>query len=100
VVGAGATFLTGRVQAKQVAFGFSATASEDAEGKAGIFRLRMRGERVSATDLARALAAVSSPRSPVRSVSKLVKAGWTPRFELRGRLNPGWYVYAIRLRRR
>jgi hypothetical protein len=34
---------------------------------------------------------------PVRSVSKLVKAGWTPRFELRGRLKPGWYVYAIRL---
>jgi hypothetical protein len=97
VIGAGATFPSGRVQAKQAAFGFSATASEEAQGKAGIFRLRRGTERVSSAELSRGLAAVSAVRSPVRSVSKLVKAGWTPRFELRSRLKPGWYVYAIRL---
>ena len=97
MIGAGATFPSGTVQAKQAAFGLSATALEDAQGKAGIFRLRRGTERVASAELSRALAAVSAARSPVRSVSKLVKAGWTPRFELRGRLKPGWYVYAIRL---
>jgi hypothetical protein len=97
VIGAGATFPTGKVNAKQVAFGLSATAAEDALGKAGIFRLRTGTERVSSGELSRALASAATARAPLRSVSKLVKAGWTPRFELRGRLRPGWYVYAIRL---
>jgi hypothetical protein len=97
IVGAGATFPTGKVRARQSVFGMSATAGEDAAGKAGIFRLRTGTERIASDELSRALASLSASRSPVRSVSKLVKAGWTPRFEFRGRLKPGWYVYAVRL---
>ena len=97
VIGAAATFPTGKVSLKQSVFAVSATAAEDATGKAGIFRLRTGTERVASDELARALASLSAGRAPVRSVSKAVKAGWMPRFEFRGRLKPGWYVYAVRL---
>ena len=97
VVGARAVFPSGSVKARQSVFALTATAGEDALGRAAIFRLRTGAERVSSDELARALASVSGTRTPVRSLTKLVKAGWTPRFELRGRLRPGWYVYAIRL---
>ena len=97
VIGAGATFPSGHVQARRAVFGLSVTASEDAVSRAGIFRLRTGTERVSSDELSRALTSAAAGRSPVRSVSKLVKAGWTPRLELRGRLKPGWYVYAVRL---
>jgi hypothetical protein len=97
VIGARVSFPSGNVPAKQTVFGLSATAAEDAVGKAGLFKLRTRGERVSSVELSRALASVAASRSPVRSSTKLVKAGWTPRFEFRGRLKPGWYLYALRL---
>ncbi|PWU25518.1 MAG: hypothetical protein C5B48_00870 [Candidatus Rokuibacteriota bacterium] len=97
VIGADATFPSGNVAARQALFGVSATAAEDALGTAGIFRLRSGAERVPSEELSRALASSHAARAPVRTVSKAVKAGWTPRFEFRGRLKPGWYVYAIRL---
>jgi hypothetical protein len=97
VIGAGAIFPIRKVRARQSVFAVSATAAEDAAGKAGIFRLRTGTERIASDELSRALASLSTTRTPVRSVSKLVKAGWTPRFEFQGRLKRGWYVYAVRL---
>jgi hypothetical protein len=97
VIGMRVTFPSGNVPARQAVFGLSVTAAEDAFGKAGIFRLRTAKDRVGVDELSRALAVVKTPRSPVRSDAKLVKAGWSPRFQFRGRLKPGWYVFAVRL---
>src|SRR5262249_57916341 len=97
VVGAGASFPTGNVKARQSLFGISATASEDALATAGIFHLRSGGERVAPEELARGLASVGTARAPVRSVSNAVKAGWTPRFEFPGRPKPGGSPYPVPL---
>jgi hypothetical protein len=72
------------------AWGFRATAQEDATYRAGIFR---RG--TSSQTIGRALA---SGRASVREVSGTIKSRFVPavRFPA-GKLGPGSYVYAIRM---
>ena len=79
---------------KQTAWGFNATADEDANYKAGIFRVA--GPRaVDYNAISRSLAASSAPNAVV-SASGLVEAEHAPfvRFPAR-RLQPGHYVFAI-----
>jgi hypothetical protein len=90
VLGAAATFDVHDVSAGAGVFGLSVTAAEPAEGRAGIFRVAEQRE------IERSLAGVSAAQ-PLLAASKLVHAGYTPRFEFRGRLRPGLYVYAVRL---
>jgi hypothetical protein len=48
-------------------------------------------------DVARSLAGLGSSMRPVRTATKPVKAGYTPRLEFRGRLKPGYYAFGLRL---
>lgn len=96
VVGAGASFDARDVWWKQAVFGLSVTAAEEATARAGIFRVSRRAG-LTAEEAGRALASAAAETSPVRSETKLVKAGHSPRLELRGRLEPGSYVLAVRL---
>lgn len=93
VLGAGATFDASDVSKRQNVFGLSATAAEPADGKAGIFRVGLRYRRA---DIERSLAGVAAG-SPLLAATKFVKAGYNPRFEFHGQLQPGYYVYAVRL---
>jgi hypothetical protein len=97
VVGAKAIFDKRDYHAKISVFGFSATAAEEANAKAGIFRVSGPDSPPSSDEVARSLTQAKGPLRPVATVSKLVKAGYTPRLEFRGRLQPGYYVFGIRL---
>ena len=96
VDGAQATFGRKSYPARQAIFGVSATAAEDAGGKAGIFRIASAKARPQAAALDRSLASAGGPAA-VRTTFKLVKASYWPRFEFRGKLKPGYYVFAVRL---
>jgi hypothetical protein len=96
VIGGRAAFDEASKPATQDVFGLTATADENAYGKAGIFRLQSAATRVRPADIARALTG-ASPTPAVRTTQKLVKANNSPRFEFHGKLRPGYYVYAIRL---
>lgn len=96
VDGAQATFGRKSYPARQAIFGVSATAGEDAGGKAGIFRIASAEARPKAAALDRSLASAGGPAA-VRTTFKLVKASYRPRFEFRGKLKPGYYVFAVRL---
>jgi hypothetical protein len=95
VLGAAATFDARDPWRRQRVFGLTATAAEPATGKAGIFRVGP-ARTLRTTEIERSLAGLA-PTAPLLSVTKLVKAGYSPRLELRGRLAPGTYVYAVRL---
>ena len=77
-------------------FGISATAREEAVAKAGIFRVPDAFAEPDFDEIGRSLAAVGGT-PPVLKARRTVKPGVTPRFEFRGRLAPGHYVYGIRL---
>jgi len=96
VVGARATFDLRTSSPRRTLYGLSVTASEPADGRAGIFHVPGPAARLSSDAIGRSLAGLSTSR-PVLSAAKLVRAGYTPRFEFRGRLRPGYYVYAVRL---
>jgi hypothetical protein len=96
VVGAKALFAERNHPATRAIFGISATAEEDADARAGIFRVRGPKAKPKPGEIDRSLAAAASS-VPALSATKPVKAGYTPRFEFRGRLKPGYYVFAIRL---
>ena len=66
--------------------------------KAGIFRTSGPGARPQPGEVARSLAVSSGELTPALRVAKTVKAGYTPRIELRGSLEPGHYVYGVHLR--
>ena len=95
VLGAAATFSVHDVSRRQAVFGLSATAAEPATGKAGIFRVGS-APAMRTSDIERSLAGVTAAK-PLLSATKLVKAGYNPRFEFHGNLEPGSYVYAVRL---
>jgi hypothetical protein len=97
VAGAKAVFAERNHPATRAIFGISATASEDAAAKAGMFRVGGPKARPQPAEISRSLASASGPSTPALTAIKLVKAGYTPRFEFRGRLQPGYYVFAIRL---
>lgn len=96
VMGAKALFAERNHPAARAIFGISATAAEDADGRAGIFRVGGPKAKPKPTDISRSLAAAGGA-APALTAAKPVKAGYTPRFEFRGRLKPGYYVFAIRL---
>ena len=98
VIGAKAIFETQDHRADRTLFGISVTASEDAVAKAGIFRTSGPGARPQPGDVARSLAASFGELTPALRVAKTVRAGYTPRIELRGSLEPGHYVYGVHLR--
>ena len=97
VVGAKALFAERNHPRTRTVFGISATAAEDAGAKAGIFRVGGPRAQPQPAEISRSLAGASGPSTPALKAAKLVKAGYTPRFEFRGRLKPGYYVFAIRL---
>ena len=92
VVGARAAFGGKRVASrKRTSWGFNVTAAEQASYLAAIYPL---GARRSA----RALAATRAPGAVLTTKGR-VRAGWRPRLVFpRGKLRPGRYVYAVRLR--
>ena len=98
VIGANAIFETQDHPADRTLFGISVTASEDAVAKAGIFRTSGPGARPQPGEVARSLAVSSGELTPALRVAKTVKAGYTPRIEFRGSLEPGHYVYGVHLR--
>ena len=92
VVGASAVFdnLTQAKSSKQKAWAFNATALEDANYKAGIFKFGTAKAKI-----ARDLAAV---KAPVLSTKGTIKANFSPRIQFPAvPLKAGKYVYAIRL---
>ena len=97
VVGAQAVFGTRNQPARRAVFGISATAAEDAVAKAGIFPVTGSKAKPKTRDIERSLASPGGVTKPVLTVLEEVKAGYTPRMELRGRLAPGHYVFAVRL---
>jgi hypothetical protein len=68
----------------------------DASARAGIFRVGGPAAKPKPESIGRSLASRSGT-SPTLTAVKEIKAGYTPRFEFRGRLTPGHYVYGIRL---
>ncbi|MGH3028858.1 MAG: hypothetical protein ACRDMW_09930, partial [Gaiellaceae bacterium] len=98
VIGAKAIFETQDHPADRTHFGISVAASEDAVAKAGIFRTSGPGTRPQPGEVARSLAASSGELTPALRVARTVKAGYTPRIEFRGSLEPGHYVYGVHLR--
>ena len=96
VMGAQALFGERNHPSRRRVFGISATAAEDAQANAGIFRVRSSKARPNAGEIARSLSSTGAA-APALTAAKPVKAGYTPRFEFRGRLRPGYYVYGIRL---
>lgn len=97
VVGARALFGERDQPAARAIFGISATAGEEANGKAGIFRVSGPTAKPRAAELARSLSGATDLATPVMKAARVVKAHYTPRFEFRGRLKPGYYVFAIRM---
>jgi hypothetical protein len=81
--------------ARQTSWSFSATATEDATYRAGVFPVK--GPRVARrAPIQRALATNSAPAA--LSMTGALKAYYVPRVKFAKRqLEPGWYVYAIRL---
>jgi hypothetical protein len=96
VVGAKVLFAAENRPARQTVFGISASATEDASAKAGVFRVAGRAARPKAEIIDRSLASRAG-KTPVSTSEKTIKAGYTPRFEFRRRLAPGHYVFGIRL---
>jgi hypothetical protein len=96
VVGAAALFGARNRPARTGVFGISATASEDAVAKAGIFSVGGPAAKPSPASIGRSLASLGG-KAPKLTAVKEIKAGYTPRLELRGRLAPGHYVYGVRL---
>jgi hypothetical protein len=94
VVGGRAHFGTGSGVAYRLrrSWGFRVTAAEEALYTAAIFRAP------AASRSLRSLAAWKAPRA-VRTTTGRVRAGWRPYLRFpNGRLRPGRYVYAVRLR--
>ena len=98
VIGAEAIFGTQDHPAGRTLFGLSVTAKEDAMARAGIFRMSGPDARPEPGEVARSLAVASGELTPALKVGKIVKAGYTPRIEFRGSLEPGHYVYGVHLR--
>ena len=96
VVGARAAFSARPRAAQSTLFEISATAGEEAVAKAGIFRVPDALAMPDIGEIGRSLAAAGGT-TPVLQAAKTIKPGYTPRFEFRGRLAPGHYVYGIRL---
>jgi hypothetical protein len=97
VVGARALFGVADAPATRSVFGISVTAQEEARARAGIFRVGGPNARLQPEDFARSLAASTALDAPLLATSALVKARYKPRLEFRGRLQPGYYVFAVRL---
>jgi hypothetical protein len=97
IAGAKAIFGERPFPARQAIFGLSAGATEDATGKAAIFRVASAAARPRQGDIDRSLAGAGGPAKPARTTVKEIKANYTPRFEFRGKLKPGHYVFAVRL---
>jgi hypothetical protein len=98
VIGARAIFEAQDRPAGRTLFGISVTASEDAVARAGIFRMSGPDARPEPGEIARSLAVTSGELTPALRVAKTVKAGYTPRIDFRGLLEPGHYVYGVHLR--
>ena len=97
VVGAKVLFGERDHAATRAIFGISATAAEDASAKAGIFRVSGPKARPRPADVSRSLTGVTGLPTPVLTTAKVMKAHYMPRFEFRGRLQTGYYVFAIRM---
>jgi hypothetical protein len=89
VIGAKASF--GRAAAKG-ARGFGVTAREGAAYSAGIFRAGSAGQAE------RALSGRAAGARPLLRTAGTLKAFTKPAIRFRGKLAPGRYVYAVRLR--
>ncbi len=96
VVGANASFESGAQPASQNVFGLNARADEGADASAGIFKVSNGTSRPNAARIGRSLAGGAGPR-PVVVAAATLRAGLSTRFEFDGTLNPGWYVYGVRL---
>ena len=97
VVGASAVFGERDQPASRRVYGISLAALEDADARAGIFRLQGPKARLGVAEAERSLASLGSALEPVIASEKLVKAGYKPRVEFPGALQPGYYVFAARL---
>jgi hypothetical protein len=95
VVGARAVFDLAAKPSRVRIFGLTATANEDALAAAGIFRAD--GDPPGTGDLRVALSTAGRPGA-VLATEKLIRANRAPRFEFRGTLRPGRYVYAVWIR--
>jgi hypothetical protein len=95
VIGARAVFDLATKASRVRVFGLTAAASEDADATAGIFRADADVPRLG--DLRTALS-TGPTTGAVLKTEKLIKANRAPRFEFRGTLSPGRYVYAIWMR--
>jgi hypothetical protein len=98
VIGTKATFATQDHPASRTLFGISVTTSEDSVARAGIFRTSGPDAPPEPGQVARSLAFSSGELIPALKVTRTVKAGHRPRFEFRGSLEPGHYVYGVHLR--
>jgi hypothetical protein len=93
VIGRRADFRTGSgfVSRLRRSWGFSVTASEEATYTGAIF------PATTSTASIRSLASRGVAGAVMRTSGR-VRAGWKPRLKFQGRLKPGSYVYAVRLR--
>ena len=96
VVGAKAAFDLAPKTRRVRVFGFTARAGEDAFARAGIFRAD--DDDLPRLDDLRSALAAGHPWRPVLKTQRLIKGNRAPRFEFRGTLQPGRYVYAISMR--
>ncbi len=100
VIGAAPLFKDLRPKpARQQYWAFNATATEDANYKAGVFKLTSK--RLSPSDssaISRVLASAKAGPAQVLSTSGLIKAYFSPLVKFNAQtLKPGFYVYAIRM---
>jgi hypothetical protein len=96
VVGGAATFAVHDVAAGTALPDLAATADEGAVAKAGVFRIAATGARLRRTEIERSLAGLAAQK-PLLSATVLVKPKREPQIAFDGRLQPGVYVYAVRL---
>ena len=95
VVGARAVFDLATKASRVRVFGLTARAGEDALATAGIFRA---GDTLPKLGDLRSALSVDGRTGAVLRSQKLIKANRAPRFEFRGTLTPGRYVYAVWMR--
>jgi hypothetical protein len=82
----------------QTVFGLTVTAGEDATAQAGLFRVGGPKTRVVKKTLAKALGKAARAGGPVLTDVARVRARFSPRLEVHGRLRPGFYRFVVRLR--
>jgi hypothetical protein len=99
VIGARGTFASqATYPALQSVFGLTVTAAEDATAKAGLLRVGGPNAPTGAKGLAAALDRLPGSAGPRLTDTAVVKARFSPRLEVHGRVRPGFYRFVVRLR--